>query len=184
MKPAQLLFFVLIILGSVAGGFYASHLYSDRTGVVKTVATNNDQMQHPYRRPDFSLPDLDGELQSIDNWNGQVIMINFWATWCPPCRREIPAFIRLYENYRDQGFVIIGIAIDDPQSVQDFIDPMDVNYPVLLGEDTGIEITTAYGNRLGVLPFTAFIDREGRIVHTRRQELSYEEAEALIKPLL
>ena len=183
MKPAQLLFFVLIILASVAGGFYASHLFSDRSEVSNTVATDDNQAQPPYR-PDFRLPDLDGEMHSIDDWNGQVIMINFWATWCPPCRREIPAFIRLYENYRDQGFVIIGIAIDDPQSVQDFIDPMDVNYPVLLGEDTGVEITTAYGNRLGVLPFTVFINREGRIVNTRRQELSYEEAEALIKPLL
>ncbi len=182
-RPSRISVFVLIILGSVAGGFYASHLLSSHTEPAESAVAADSQTPTPYR-PDFSLSDLDGELQSIDNWNGQVIMVNFWATWCPPCRREIPAFIRLYENYRDRGFVILGIAIDDPQSVQDFVDPMDVNYPILLGEDTGIEITTDYGNRLGVLPFTVFIDREGRIIQTRRRELNYEQAEALIKPLL
>jgi len=182
-RPSRISVFVLIILGSVAGGFYARHLLSSHPESAGNAVAADSQTPHPYR-PDFSLLDLDEELQSIDNWNGQVIMVNFWATWCPPCRREIPAFIRLYENYRDQGFVILGVAIDDPQSVQDFVDPMDVNYPILLGEETGIEITTAYGNRLGVLPFTVFIDREGRIIHTRRRELNYEQAEALIKPLL
>ncbi len=182
-KPVSVLFLALIIIISAAGGFYASHLYSSAHSCDQIDVTDKDQVQQP-RRPDFSLPDLDGKLQSIDNWNGKVIMVNFWASWCPPCRREIPAFIRLYKNYRKQGFVILGVAIDDTQSVRDFVDPTGINYPVLLGEEGGIEISSAYGNQLGALPFTVIINREGRIIRTHPGELSYEQAEALIKPLL
>jgi len=185
-KQISLLF--LLIAASVIAAYYVRE-YIPNFGEHNTAnsTTSNTPSPHsnqPPRRPAFRLPDLDGELQSIENWDGQVIMVNFWATWCPPCRREMPAFVRLYEDYRDKGFVVIGIAIDDPQSVRDFVDPMDINYPILLGEKTGIDITTAYGNRLGALPFTVIIDRQGHIIHTRRRELTYEEAETLIKPLL
>jgi len=111
-------------------------------------------------------------------------MINFWATWCPPCRREIPALMKLYKDYRDQGFVIVGIALDEKQNVIDYIDPMGVDYPVLIGDQEGIALTQAYGNRLGVLPYTVVIDRQGRIVSRHRNELTYEQAERMIKPLL
>ncbi|HEB56929.1 MAG TPA: TlpA family protein disulfide reductase [Gammaproteobacteria bacterium] len=180
-KPAPILFLLLIIIISAAGGFYASHLYSAYSQ--DEIDTDNNQTQQPHR-PDFSLRDLDGKLQSIDNWNGKVIMVNFWASWCPPCRREIPAFIRLYKNYQKQGLVILGVAIDDTQSVRDFADSTGINYPVLLGEEGGIEISSAYGNQLGALPFTVIINREGRIIRTHPGELSYKQAEALIKPLL
>ncbi len=173
---------VLLVVGGIASGYYTNHLLK-RSSQIDT--TKNSQLsQQQSHRPDFQLPDLDGNQRAIDNWNGQVIMVNFWATWCPPCRREMPAFIRLYEDYKDRGFVILGIAIDDPQSVKDFVDPMGVTYPVLLGEEAGINISTAYGNRLGALPFTVFIDRDGRMITSRRTELSYQQAEALIKPLL
>jgi thiol-disulfide isomerase/thioredoxin len=111
-------------------------------------------------------------------------MINFWATWCPPCRREIPAFIEVQEKYKDQGFIILGIAIDEKQAVIDFTDPMEVNYPILMAEQEGIVLTKAYGNRLGVLPFTVIIDRKGNIIHRQRTELTFEQVEGMIKPLL
>lgn len=136
------------------------------------------------QRPDFTLIDLEGTPHSIRDWDGKVILINFWATWCPPCVREIPAFIKLYETYQDKGFTIIGIALDNKQDVIDFIDPMGVEYPILLGDQKGIQLTQEYGNRLGVLPYTVVIDRNGRIVERHRNEMTYEEAEALIKPLL
>jgi len=181
-RSTQISVVVLLVIGGIASGYYSNHLLKHSA---QTANTKNNQLpQQQSRRPDFQLPDLEGAQQSVDNWNGQVIMVNFWATWCPPCRREMPAFIRLYDDYKDRGFVILGIAIDDPQSVKDFVDPMGVNYPILLGEEAGIDISTAYGNRLGALPFTVFIDREGRIITSRRAELSYEQAEALIKPLL
>ena len=93
-------------------------------------------------------------------------MINFWAAWCPPCRKEIPAFIKLQKAYKDKGLAVIGIAIDTRANVVDFVDPMDINYPIMIGDKEGISLAKAYGNRYGVLPYTVFVDRSGKIVTT------------------
>ena len=135
-------------------------------------------------RPLFKLKDLEGKVRDVKEWDGQVLMINFWATWCPPCRREIPAFIELQEKYKDKGFKIIGIALDEKEAVINFTDPMGVNYPILMAEQEGIVLTKAYGNRLGVLPYTVIVDRKGNIIHRQRTELTFEQVEGMIKPLL
>ncbi len=142
------------------------------------------RLETPVVAPPFELSDMDGQAHALADYRGKVVMINFWATWCPPCRREIPAFIRLQETYQDQGFTIIGIAIDTKQNAIDFVDPMGINYPILIGETQGIDLAMAYGNRLGVLPYTVIVDRNGKIVYTHRNELTFEEAEKIIKPLL
>ncbi len=136
------------------------------------------------RRPDFSMVDTEDQRRSMSEWDGKVVLVNFWATWCPPCRREIPAFIKLQEDYRDKGLAIVGIALDTQQAAVDFVDPMGINYPILVGETEGIELTQDYGNELGVLPYSVIVDKKGIIQKTFRHEVSYEEAEALIKPYL
>ena len=136
------------------------------------------------KRPSFKLKDTDDELRDISEFDGKVVMINFWATWCPPCVREIPAFIKLYDKYKDQGLEIVGVALDEKQAAIDFVDPMGINYPILIGELEGINISKDYGNRLGVLPYTVIVDREGKIIYADPKELSFEEAEAKIKSLL
>jgi peroxiredoxin len=135
-------------------------------------------------RPDFSLHDTSDKPHDIKEWDGKVILLNFWATWCPPCRREIPAFISMYEKYHAKGFVIVGVALDSKQNAIDFVDPMGINYPILVADQTGIALTQEYGNDLGVLPYTVIIDRKGVIRHTVRHELSLQEAEQLVTPLL
>lgn len=135
-------------------------------------------------RPDFSLKDTSDKLHSIKEWDGKVIMLNFWATWCPPCRREIPAFINLYDKYHDKGLIIVGVALDSKQNAIDFVDPMGINYPIVVGEEDGIALTQEYGNDLGILPYTVIIDRKGVIRQTIRHEVSQQEAERLIAPLL
>ena len=125
---------------------------------------------------DVGLPDLDGQLRRISEWDGKVLVVNFWATWCPPCRREIPAFIELQETYGPRGVQFVGVAVDTPNNVSDFVDPMGINYPTLVGESDAIAIAKQYGNRLGVLPYT--------VVYVHRNELSYADAEAVIQPLL
>ena len=171
-RPA--LFVILVALLAVAGGGY----------YLVAGAGSGDSSTSGEPRPAFALPDLDGEQRSIAEWDGQVVLLNFWASWCPPCRREIPAFIDVQEDYRDQGLRIVGIAIDERQAVVDFTDPMGVNYPILLGGDEGIGIAESYGNRMGVLPYTVLIDRDGHIVDRWREELSYEDVEKAIEPLL
>ena len=135
-------------------------------------------------RPVFSMKDTSDKPHNIQDWDGKVILLNFWATWCPPCRREIPSFINLYEKYHDKGFVIVGVALDSKQNAIDFVDPMGINYPILVGEEDGIALTQEYGNDLGILPYTVIIDRKGIIRQTIRHELTQQEVEQLITPLL
>ena len=136
------------------------------------------------QRPGFTLPDTSGSEHDIGEWDGKVLVINFWATWCPPCRKEMPAFIELQDEFADQGLQFIGVAIDDADKVKDFMDTYGVNYPMLLGDLAAIEIAKQYGNRFGALPYTVIVDREGKIVFTRRGELEKHEAEIEIKKLL
>jgi thiol-disulfide isomerase/thioredoxin len=135
-------------------------------------------------RPDFTLPDLEGVMRNIGEWDGKVTIVNFWATWCPPCRKEMPAFIELQQMYGGRGVQFIGIAIDEKDKVQDFVDTFGVNYPTLLGETDAIEVAKDYGNRFGALPYTAIINRHGDISYIQRGELARETAEEEIKKLL
>ena len=142
-----------------------------------------DQMQG-MERPDFSLTDVNGKMRHIDEWNGHVIALNFWATWCPPCRREIPEFVALQSRYADRGLQIIGIALQRPEEVQGFMQENHINYPVLAGETDVIALSRAYGNTFGALPYTVIIDRRGKIAFVKRGLLSGEVAEKVITRLL
>jgi peroxiredoxin len=133
---------------------------------------------------DFSLSDLDGEQRSLSEWQGKVIAINFWATWCPPCREEIPAFIELQQQYSSEGLQFIGIALQQAEEVRGFIDEYNVNYPSLVGGDDVIKAAKRLGNDIGALPYTVIIDRSGKIAFTRRGPLSKSEAELVIQTLL
>ena len=135
-------------------------------------------------RPDFSLPDLDGVLRDASEWNGRVLAINFWATWCPPCRKEIPEFVALQEKYGERGLQFIGIALEDPESVRPFVADMGMNYPVLTGQTEVIRVAEAYGNLIGALPFTAIVDRAGVVRFLKAGPLPGVDAEAVILPLL
>jgi len=179
---SKILFTILALVGIGAGtGLYLT-LYSP-SGQAKAVGADKLSMVDKLR-PDFSLQDTSNQSHSIKEWDGKVILLNFWATWCPPCRHEIPAFIHVYDKYQDKGFVIVGVALDSRQNAIDFVDPMGVNYPILVAEQTGIELTQAYGNTLGVLPYSVIIDRKGVIRHTISHALNEQQAEQLIAPLL
>jgi thiol-disulfide isomerase/thioredoxin len=132
----------------------------------------------------FTLPDLDEQPRTLEEWKGQVVLLNFWAPWCPPCRKEVPAFIELQEKYAEKGFTIVGITIDTRDNAQTFADTTGVNYPILIAEEQGIEIAKAYGNRVGALPYSVLLDRKGRVILTHRNELSLEQAEKALLPLL
>ncbi len=147
-------------------------------------AAEQARAMHNTYRPGFVLPDLEGRLRDVNEWNGRVLVVNFWATWCPPCRKEMPAFIELQERYGSQGLQFVGIALDEVDKVQDFVDTMGVDYPVLVGGDKAMQVAIDYGNGFGALPYTAIIDREGTIVAVYRGELEKEEAERVIKALL
>jgi peroxiredoxin len=131
--------------------------------------------------PDFSLTDVTGHTLTLSRYRGKVILLDFWATWCDPCREEIPRFVELQNKYRDRGLQIIGISMDDTSGpVRDFYRQFKMNYPVALGN---AKIGELYGGVLG-LPIAFLIDREGRIYakHIGATEISVLENE--IKALL
>ncbi len=132
------------------------------------------------RVPDFTINDLEGSPWRMEEWRGRVMVLNFWATWCPPCRKEMPLFVRLDEEFRNQGVLFVGIAIDDPQSVRDFVDTHGIEFPILLGQEKGVELARELGDRLGALPYTVVTDHKGRIILRRAGEMT----ERTLRPLL
>lgn len=131
-----------------------------------------------------SFRDLDDKLQPLKQWRGKVVVLNFWAPWCPPCREEIPDFISLQDKHGERGLVFIGVALDEKSKVQAFADEMGVNYPILLGEMEAVDLARKTGNRLGGLPFTVVIDRSGRIVASEVGGLTLARLEKIVLPLL
>ena len=130
------------------------------------------------------LADIDGRLQPLSQWRGKVLVVNFWATWCAPCREEIPGFVRLQEKYGDRGLQFIGIAIDQRDKVQAFAQEFGMNYPVLLGGIDSVEMSRQAGNRVGALPFTLIFDRTGQIVGRELGGLKEAKLDGMIQSLL
>jgi len=135
-------------------------------------------------RPDFTLPDLKGRPRHIGEWDGQVVALNFWATWCPPCLKEIPRLITLQSRYGGRGLQIVGIALQKPGDVSAFVREHGMNYPVLAGEMPVVKVAESYGDSIGALPYTVVIDRHGRIAYTKQGPVTVQEIRKVIQPLL
>lgn len=127
--------------------------------------------------PEFSLNDLAGEPTSIRQWSGRPMLINFWATWCAPCLREIP----LLKSFHDEqpSIQVVGIAVDRLEPVLEFAEEVDFNYPVLVGEAEAMNAAAAFGVKVFALPFTVFASAEGAILGIRTGEIHPEHLENL-----
>lgn len=130
------------------------------------------------------LADLQGQTQALSQWRGKVLVVNFWATWCAPCREEIPAFVRLQDKYRARGLQFVGIAIDRRDPVLAFVREFGINYPVLLGDIETVDLSRRAGNRAGTLPFTLVFDRTGKIAATEVGGIKEAQLQTLLMPLL
>lgn len=139
-----------------------------------------------YKAPDFTLPDLDGKRYQLSDLKGKVVVINFWATWCAPCRKEIPDLRAIYDEYKDQGVEILGISLDqiDKSQIRKFVKNFKVNYPILHGTQSELnKILNAYQTGQ-FLPTTFIIDREGVIRDVLVGMRNREQFLASIRPLL
>jgi peroxiredoxin len=163
-----------IVLGAGAAGLgYALHLWQ-----------RGSATESPAIATDFTLPDLTGKPRSLADWRNKVILLNFWATWCPPCREEIPGFIRLQERYGARGLQIVGISIDNPEAIARFWQEMKINYPLLLADDSVYGLMAAYGNNKGGLPYSVLIGPDGGITATKLGAFEETQLENLLIPLL
>jgi peroxiredoxin len=187
MKKWQLLVLIVIfaVLSAVAGYLLQQYINADNAEQVievKKPISAEEVIGTQFK--DFSLMDVNGEQRYISEWQGKIIAINFWATWCSPCREEIPAFVELQEKYSSVGLQFIGIALQTAEEVRDFIVEFNMNYPTLVGADDVIKAAQSLGNDIGAMPYTVIINRDGVISFTRRGPLSKSEAETAIKALL
>ena len=132
-------------------------------------------------RPDFTLLDLDGRRRRPDEWQGKVLVVNFWATWCAPCREEIPLLIDL--ERRRPGVRVIGIALDTADAVRAFAGELGIGYPILLDDARGSTMRR-YGNRIGALPFTVVAGRDGIVAYVRLGALEPGELDTVTDALL
>jgi thiol-disulfide isomerase/thioredoxin len=130
--------------------------------------------------PAFELADRDGRMRSLSDWAGKSLIVNFWATWCAPCRREIPLLEALQAQYGAEGFQVVGIAADYRDKVLAFADEVKISYPLLIGEQDALDAATAFGVDAVGFPFTIFSDRDGRIIAAHMGELTRAEAGVIL----
>lgn len=173
MKLIRTLLLVLIAAISLAGGAYLGfqHYASDPSGFGGLA--------------EIELPDIDREMRSGREWLGKIVIINHWATWCAPCREEIPMLISFQDRMHRQGVQVVGIAHDLLDSARFFYEQVGMNYPSLIAITGGNELLEKHGNtRSGALPFTVIFDRSGTLVSSHLGLLSYADLESMVSPLL
>lgn len=119
-----------------------------------------------WQGPESAFPDLSGKPVRLSDERSEVLMLNFWASWCEPCREEMPVLDRLYAEFRPRGLRIVGIALEDREGVAAFLQKFPVGYPILVGEHGGDALAARLGNSAGGLPFTAVFDASGRVLAT------------------
>ena len=132
----------------------------------------------------FAYPDVDGKLQDVEQWRGKIMVVNFWASWCGPCLKEIPEFIALQNEYGAKNVQFIGIAIEDREPVVEYLQRVKVNYPVLVAGDAGSGLARQWGNIINAVPFTVIVNPQGQIVHRQPGELSRQQFIEHVQPLL
>jgi cytochrome c biogenesis protein CcmG/thiol:disulfide interchange protein DsbE len=159
----------------------AAMLYTGAYQSRRTRGANNAVQGNAVGKPapDFELETLDGKKVKLSDYRGKAVLLNFWATWCQPCKIEMPWLIEFQDKYRDQGFAIVGVAMEDTEKpeIEKFLKEMGVNYVVLLGKES---VGESYGGVLG-LPTTFYIGRDGTIVEQHAGLKGKPEIEALIQ---
>ena len=133
---------------------------------------------------DARFPDLQGAPTSLGQWHGKVLVVNFWATWCAPCREEIPGFVRLQDEFGPRGVQFVGIAADQQEKVAQFVSEFKVNYPQLVANYAALDLARRAGDRIEALPYTLVLDRDGTLVHRELGVLEVAKLRAIFGKLL
>ena len=153
-------------------------------GVVVRQTSIGERRQGVLELQQLVLPDPQGKSQALTQWRGKVLVVNFWATWCDPCREEVPALVRVQRKQADHGVQVVGIGVDSADKIRDFASKYQINYPLTVAGIKVIDTSRKLGNSVGGLPFTVILDRNGDLAATHLGGLTEAQLEQLLKPLL
>lgn len=165
-----------LILGAVAagaaliGGVTGALVLQSRSGAAELLRA--------------SFPDLSGKTRRLTEWRGKTLLVNFWASWCAPCREEIPLLNAAQQQYASAGLQVVGIGVDTAANVGEFMKTVWFSYPVLIADASGIDLMRELGNRAGGLPFNVLLDRQGRLAARKLGAYSAPELQSALAGLL
>jgi thiol-disulfide isomerase/thioredoxin len=172
---------LLIAIAGAIGGFLAGGLLRpmpERTPNPHAVKIGD-------AAPPVQRPDVQGQPRSFDEWHGKLLLVNFWASWCGPCREEMPLLDRTQKRLADKGLQIVGVAYDDLAATKDFLAHTPVHYPILIDDPArGEDVSSALGNNNNVLPYTVLIGSDGRVLARRAGKFSESTLDAWLSPHL
>jgi thiol-disulfide isomerase/thioredoxin len=189
---------VVAVLGVLLGIWAGTRAHSNRSTAVSDAAqrvpvgaasppsatdfaNNFNEVPHtvvriPEHLPDFTLTDRNGKPTPVATWAGKSLVLNFWATWCAPCRREIPLLKTLSTEWAPRGVEVVGVAVDHRDQVAAYANELKIAYPILVGEEDALDVAAKFGVDSPVFPFTVFTDRRGQVVTLYVGELHQAEA--------
>lgn len=180
LQRSHLAIVAVAILGALLGLFASTHMndYADRpVPPGMTVLKVGDQ------RADLELSDVEGKSRRLSEFDGKLVLLNFWATWCGPCREEMPLLDATHEKFADKGLLVVGVAVDDADAVRDFLKDYPIRYPILLAGDDE-DASLRYGDTRSVLPYSVLIGRDGRLLAQRAGYFSEESLGDWLQPHL
>ena len=163
-----LLIFGVALLGLMAGALFMSARMAPS---VNAYVPPTEPTLEVNRHPDFELVDLGGEMRNFDEFDGRHRLLNFWATWCAPCRREIPLLKEFQSEQGEEGILVIGIAVDVMEDVQVYAEAAEFNYPILVGELDAMAVAEQSGLQFHAMPFTMIVTRDGEFLTAHFGEL-------------
>jgi thiol-disulfide isomerase/thioredoxin len=179
-RPTLIIVAVAILggaLGLLAGGWY-QRAPALRVPSGVTVLRAGD------RRVDLQLPDAEGAPRRLSEWDGQVVLVNFWASWCGPCRQEMPLLDHAATQWAGKGLRVVGVAIDDADAVRGFLRDSPVGYPILVDASDGPDPSLIFGDTRGVLPYSVLLGRDGKILEQRMGSFSQSSLADWLQPHL
>jgi thiol-disulfide isomerase/thioredoxin len=172
-KPRVIIYAAVLITALVAGYLLSRQLQTDEPSTM----VSGSILTEPFT-------DLTGASKTVGDWHVNVTLVNFWATWCAPCREEIPLFMAMLERYRERGFRVVGVAIDEVEAVNRFRDELLINYPLLILEDNVNTVMRRYGDGMAILPYSVLVDARGNITAKKLGAYEHKELDTLLAQTL